>query len=171
MAPDCKIERHDCVRGLERQIDFTVRLSDDHRLGGQAFIKLARIAVGAQHRRQFVKLYNDGFGRVLRPIGIVRKHDRDWIADIAHAAACQHWLPIRNKRFHAVVAKIDWGQGAEIVAGPGGHNARIRPGRRRIDRNDPPVRNRGADNAHVELKRKRNIGREQPASLYQRAIL
>ena len=51
---------------------------------------------------QRLDLERDLFGRVLRPIGILREHDGDRLADIAHARPRQQRLPIGNERLDAI---------------------------------------------------------------------
>ena len=168
MAADRKIERDDRVRGAKRAVEVAIGLLDDHRLGGEPGSNSpgsssADITGGNSSISSI-----DRVGGVLGPIGIVREHHRDRLADIAHAAARQHRLAIGHELLDAVVAEIDRRQIGEVVAGPDRHHARAAsaPPRRR-SRRSAHARAASAPRAceaGAETKRRPRTGRGRRTS-------
>ena len=120
-------------------------------------------AASARHqRRQLGERDRDLLGRILGLIGILGEHDRDRLAHIADPLARQDRLPIGHQLLHPIVAEIDRRDIGEIATGPHRHDAGHRQGLGGLDGADPGMRGRRAEDAHMQLKRKRDIGREQP---------
>ena len=133
-------------------------------------LEFARRAIGREHGCERLDVERDLLGGVLGLIGIVREHDRDRLADIAHARSRQQRLAIGNERLDAIVAEVDRRQIGDVVDGPDRHHARRASAPRTVDLHDPPMRDRRAHDAHVKHVGKRDIGREQATAAHQRHI-
>ncbi len=171
MAADGKIELDHRMGGPEGVLHVAVTLFDDHRLGRETRRELAGRRVCRHQGRQLVERDRDLLGRILGLIGVLREDRRDRLAHIANPIKRQDRLAIGHELLDAVVAEIDRRKAGEIAAGPGRHDAGRRQGLADLDRADPGMGGGRADHAHMQLKRKRDIGREQPAAPHQRVIL
>ena len=76
MAADGKIKLDDGMRGAKRRVNVAIGLLDDHRLGREPAVEFAERRIDRHHRRQFFEIEPHLVGRVLGPIGIIRKHHR-----------------------------------------------------------------------------------------------
>ena len=170
MTPDRDVGFDDRMRVTERGVEIAVALLDDHRLGREP-VDLDRIVIGRHHRRQFVDFEDHAVGRIFGGVGIVREHDRDRLADIAHAAARERRLAVRHQLLDAVVAEVDRRDVGEVLAGPDRDHARRGQRVGGVHRLDPPVRQRRTHDAHVKLAGKRHVAGEQAAAAHQRRIL
>ncbi len=170
MAADGDVDRDHGVGGPKRLLDVAVTLFDDHRLGGEPGFELAGLGIGRHYRGQFFEIGNDMLGGVLGLIGIFREHHRDRLAHIAYPAARHQRLTKGDEFLHAVIAEIDRRQVVNVGNGPRRNHARTGQGTGDVDGDDAPVRKRRAHHAHVELVRKRNVGREAPLTAHERRI-
>jgi hypothetical protein len=112
-----------------------------------------------------------GAGRVLRDIGIDRKHHRDRLADIAYVIASQHELPVGRERLEAHLAKVDRRQFIDVGDGPDCDDAVERGGLCGLNTENAPKRDRRTHDAHVELLARVAVGRERACAEQQRTIL
>ena len=87
MAADRSSSSTTACGGGERRVDVAIALAHHGGLGRMAGIEFAGRRVGREQRRQFFDFDRDQIGGILGEIGIGREHDRDRLADIAHALA------------------------------------------------------------------------------------
>ena len=107
MPPDGKIEFDDDSGVAKRRREIAIGLFHDRRLGRTAVLEFPRRCAGVEDDRQFFDRDGDEIGRVLRHVGVDRKHRRDRLADIAHALPGQNRLAIGRQAFNAGQAEID----------------------------------------------------------------
>jgi hypothetical protein len=124
-----------------------------------------------QDRRQRLDLDHDQLGGVLGKVRIVGEHGRHRLADIANALRRQDRLAERLELLDAALAEVDGSEIGDIGGGPDGVHAGQGSGGRGVDRDDPAVRMRRADHAHVQLMRKADVGGELALAADERRIL
>jgi hypothetical protein len=121
--------------------------------------------------RQLFDFGRDQVGGVFGAVGIRRKDNRQRLADIANMIFGKDRLPVRLKAFNPRQAEIDWRDIGDVRCRPNSDDAWGRAPFGDIDCNNAAVGVRRADHAHVQLMRKRNIGRKTPPAHDQGAVL
>ena len=146
--------------------------SHDRRLGRAAVLELAGRIAGVEHDRQFLDLDRDQVGGVLGEVGIVGKHRRDRLADIAHPLARQEGLAVGRQPLDPGQPEIDRRHVGDVVAGPDRDDARQRQRRGGVDR-------RRSGHAHARERttrmcscaRKTTSAANRPRPRHQRPVL
>ena len=164
MAADRELELDDRVRAAQRRLDVAVALVHDRHLGVAAGREFAGRGVGGEQDRQLLDLHGHEIGRVLGDVGVMRKHRRDRVADIAHASGGEDRLPVGFELLDAALAEIDRPDVGNVGRGPHGDHAWQRARRAHVDRDDAAMRVVRARDAHVELMRKGNVGGKTAAA-------
>ena len=171
MPSDGKIEFNDDSGVAKRRRDIAIGLFHHRRLGRTAVLEFPRRRAGVEDHRQFFDRDCDEIGRVLRHVGVDRKHRRDRLADIAHALPGQNRLAIGRQALDAGQAEIDRRNLGDVGRRPHGDDARHRQRRTGVDRHDAAVGMAGAHHAHVQHAGKGDIGGEGAAARHQRPVL
>ena len=114
--------------------------------------------IGVHQRGQRLCLDIHEIGGILGSVRVGRKDDGDGLADIAHAIGGQDRLAIRIEALDAGEAEIDRRNVGHIRRGPDRNDARHVACRGRVDRADTRMGIGGADHAHVQLMRERDVG-------------
>ncbi len=170
MAADRKLELDHQRRGAQHRVDIAVALANDRHLGVASGGELAGLGLGGEQDRQLLDRHGDEIGGVLRHIGVVREHGGDRLADVTHLVGRQHRLAEGVERGNASLAEVDRRYVRDVGRGPDrGHAGQGARGGR-IDRDDPAVGVVRANDAHVELVRKGNVGGEAAAAPHQRRV-
>jgi hypothetical protein len=159
------------MRAAESIFHIAIVLFDGRGVGRSAGLELAGRRVGREQRRQLLDLDHDEVGRVLGEVGVGGEHGGDRLAHVAHAIPRQDRLPIGDEPLDTRQAKVDRRNVGDITRRPDCAHARQRAGGARIDRYDTAVSHGRTHHAHVQLMRKRDIGRVGAATRHQRAIL
>ena len=167
MAPNRKIECDDRVRGAKRRVDVTIFLVHDCGLGSPPGREFARFLIGPQQRRQLLRVDLNKIRGIFRHVGIISKHGSHRLTHITQTIGGEDMLAIRLESVDAAEAKIDRRNVSDICSGPHRIYARERARLPGIDRGQPRVRVGGADDAHVQLVGKRNIGCEAAGAAEQ----
>ena len=171
MPADPELELHHHRRGAKRCLDIAIALLDHGNFGVAAGREFARFSLGVQQDRKFFDLQGDEVGRIFRDIRILGEDRGDRFAHIPHLIGGKHRLPVRLERRNPALAKIDRRNIRNVGRRPYGDDPRQGTCGRRVDRRDPAVSVVGADDAHMELMGKRNVGGETATPPDQGRIL
>ena len=171
MPPDLKLKRHRCVRRGKRRRHVAVTFADHGRLGGMAGGEFDRRRIGGHDFRQIVDLDCHQIGGVFGGVGVGREHDRDRLTDIAHAPAGEDRLTIGFEPLDAGEPEVDRRDIGNVGRGPYRDHSGARLRSRGFDRDDTAMCTRGADHAHIDLVRKRNIRRKAALAADQGSVL
>ena len=135
-----------------------------------ASIEFAGRRGGGKESGQFVDVDGHDVSGIFGPIGIRGEHDRDGLADIAHAVFGEDRLAIGIEPFDAREAEIDRWDVGNVYRRPDRGNARHVACRTRIDREDAAMCERGTNHPHVQLVRERNVARKAAGTGDERPI-
>ena len=122
-------------------------------------------------RRQVVDVDEDALGGILGEIGVGGEDDRHRLADIAHLVLRQDRLAVGLEAGDADLAEIDRRDRGDVGEGPHRRHAGHGQGLARLDAEDAAVGDRRADDAHVELAGKIDVGGEAALSGEKRPVL
>ena len=120
-------------------------LADDRRAG----VERGR---GVDQRRQRLVVDGDQLERVPRRVPVGRHHERDLLALEAHLVGGQHRLHVAEQRRHPRQAPL-----GQVGAGEHGHHRRVGAGGGGVDRDDPGVRERAAQDRAVQHAGQRDV--------------
>ena len=160
VPPDFEFKRNDRMRRGKGRRHVAVTLADHGGFGGMAGGKFDRRRIGGHHFRQVIDFDPNQIGGVFGDIGIGREHDRDRLADIAHAIASEDRLAIGLKTLDARQPEIDRRNISDVGRDPyrddTGPRARIGA----FDRDEAAMGMRGTNHPHISLMRERNVRRK-----------
>ena len=171
MAADGKLKLYDNGRRAQRDLHVTVALMDNADFRVAAGGELAWLRVGSEQDGKLLDFHGDEIGRVLRGVGIPRKHGRHRLPDVAHPLAREHGLAIRRERRDRPLAEIHRRHVGNIRGGPHCHHSRQRPCRCGVNGKDVAVRMLGAHHAHVKLVREGDVSGEAAPARDERRVL
>ncbi len=157
-------------RGAEGGVDVAVALSEDSGLGAEVSLVDTRLLGREQRYRQRFDSKLDQFGGILGGVGVAGEDHGDRLADITDGVLRQRRLAVWLKLFQPSQSKRYRRNVRDVRMRPHRMNAGQRQRRLRVDRPDPPVGDRRAHHAHMQLPRKRDVGGEAALPGEQRPI-
>ena len=149
MAPNSQFQRDHRMRVAERGFDVAVFLANYAGLSRAAGLKLSRLLLCLEQRRQFFDLQHNPVCDVLGEIRMLGKDGRDRIAYVAHSSACQYALTIRVQSRDFAYPEVDRRDIRDVRSSPNGVYTRRCTSGRRIDRNEFRVGVRRAHYPHI----------------------
>ena len=171
MTADLQFKIDDEMGVSEPGLEVTKTLVDDRDLGRMARTEFTGCMIGRKDSGKRFNLNGNEIGGILGDIRIRGEHRRHGFADVTNAVSCQYRLAVRFIFLDPAIAQPDRRDIAYIRGRPGRNDTRMLQCAAEIDGEDLAVWARRANDLHVQLVRKVDVGRKPAPAHNQRPIL